>query len=199
MSRILLADRSPHAQRMGQRILHEEGFEVVTVTSGETALIRFDDFQPDLVMVDAALPDVSGFQVCARLKGDERTRRIPVVLTAGESDPFDEQEARDAGADGILRKPFEASLVAAEVRRLLGQDKAAPAPPRAAQRKPSPPVAVIDPERVRAAVLLALDAALPVLTEEITRRVLVALSPKPVPAQDTQVPDSRSKAADHAG
>ena len=198
MSRILLADRSPHAQRMGERILREEGFEVVTVTSGDTALIRFDDFQPDLLMVDVGLPDVSGYQVCARLKGDERTRGIPVILMAGEFDPFDEEQARAAGSNGVLRKPFEASLVSAEVRRLLGQEQAAPAP-RPAPRKPATPVAVIDPERVRAAVVLALDVALPALTEEITRRVLVALNPKPVPAPDTQAPESRSKAADHAG
>jgi len=56
MSRILLADDSPHAQRMGERILREEGFEVVTVTDGETALIRLPDVDPDLIMADVFLP-----------------------------------------------------------------------------------------------------------------------------------------------
>jgi len=56
MSRILLADDSPHAQRMGERILREEGFEVVTVTDGETALIRLEDVDPDVVLADVFLP-----------------------------------------------------------------------------------------------------------------------------------------------
>ncbi len=176
MSRILLAEHSPHAQRMGERILREEGFEVVTVSSGESALVRLEDASPDLLIADVALSDVSGFQICERVKSDAHP--IPVILTAGEFDPFDEQESRRVGADGVLKKPFEASLVSEAVRRLLGKEKAQAAPPPRAERRP-PPVTVVDPERVRAAVTLALDAAMPALIEEVTRRVLVALSPKP--------------------
>jgi len=53
-------------------------------------------------------------------------------------------------------------------------------------RRQSPPVAIVDPERVRAAVTVAVDAAMPALVDEITRRVLVALSPKPVQSAETQ-------------
>ena len=49
MSRILLVDDSPHAQRMGERILSEEGYEVVTVSNADSALIRLDDVDPDVV------------------------------------------------------------------------------------------------------------------------------------------------------
>src|SRR5579864_4833139 len=52
MSRILLADDSPHAQRMGERILREEGFEVVSLTDGNTTLLRLDDVDPDLILAD---------------------------------------------------------------------------------------------------------------------------------------------------
>ena len=52
MTRILLADDSPHAQRMGEQILSEEGFEVVTVSDGDSALLRLEDVDPDLVIVD---------------------------------------------------------------------------------------------------------------------------------------------------
>ncbi len=179
MSRILLADRSPHAQRMGERILREEGFEVVTVSSGETALVRLDDAEPDLLLVDAGLADVSGVRICAQVKSDG-ARRIPVVLTVGESEDFDEEAARQCGADEILKKPFEPSVLSAAVRRLLGQDKGKPAQDGASRSLPrrTPPVAIVDPERVRAAVTLALDAAMPAMIDEITERVLVALKPK---------------------
>jgi len=64
MSIILLADDSPHAQRMGERILREEGFAVVSLTDGETALLRMADVDPDLVIADVFLPGRNGFELC---------------------------------------------------------------------------------------------------------------------------------------
>ena len=94
MSRILLADDSPHAQRMGERILREEGFEVVTVTDGETALIRLSDVDPDLVMADVFLPHKTGYEICRHVKTDPRHRHARVVLLAGLLEPVDEAEAQ---------------------------------------------------------------------------------------------------------
>ena len=109
MSIILLADDSPHAQRMGERILRDEGFEVVSVTDGETALVRMADVDPDLVIADVFLPSLNGFELCRTLK--PRNRHVRIILTAGLLEPFDEEEARRAGCDAILKKPFEASVV----------------------------------------------------------------------------------------
>ena len=74
MSIILLADDSPHAQRMGERILREEGFEVVSVTDGETALLRMADVDPDLVIADVFLPGRDGFEFCRAIKSDVPAR-----------------------------------------------------------------------------------------------------------------------------
>jgi CheY-like chemotaxis protein len=171
MSRILLADDSPHAQRMGERILREEGFEVVTVTDGDTAVVRLNDAEPDIVLADAYLPGRSGFDLCRLVKSDPRFRFTRVVLTAGLLEPFDEEEARRAGCDAVLKKPFEASMVietlnplieaALFARGLFGDPAKPPAvePPLPAPPAPAPPE--IDPERVRAAITIALDRALP--------------------------------------
>lgn len=186
MSLILLADDSPHAQRMGERILREEGFEVVTVTDGETALIRLGDADPDLIVADVFLPLRNGYQICEFVKNHARHRHTRVVLTAGLLEPFDEDEARRVGSDAILKKPFEASVVMETIRPLVEAAGFArglfaepipilletPPPPIA---PPEPAGPEIDPERVRAAITLALDAALPKMIEEITERVLVAL------------------------
>jgi len=184
MSVILLADDSPHAQRMGERILRDEGFEVVSVTNGDTALLRMRDVDPDLVIADVFLPGRNGFEICRAIKSEYR--HVRVILTAGLLEPFDEEEARRAGCDAILKKPFEASVVIGTIRALVRDaqfarglfaealasarpvDPPADAPPAPA---PAPP----DPERVEAAITLALDAALPALVREITERVLVAL------------------------
>ncbi len=183
MSRILLADDSPHAQRMGERILREEGFEVVSVTDGNTALLRMDDVDPDLILADVFLPGKSGFEICREVKGQRKFRHVRIVLTAGLLEPFDEAEARTSGCDGILKKPFEASLLLQTINSLIREAQLArglfaeqmaqvqPPPPPA----PPPPHPEIDPERVRAAITIALDAALPALIQEITERVLIAL------------------------
>ena len=189
MARILLADDSPHAQRMGERILREEGLEVVTLTDGETTLLRLADVDPDLVLADVFLPNRSGFEVCRYIKGHPRHRHARVVLTAGLLEPFDEEEAKRAGCDAILKKPFEASLVMATIQPLLVEARLArglfadqinaPTEQAAMDSEPGGLATVnhreVDPERVRAAITIALDASLPALIEEITERVLVAL------------------------
>ena len=191
MSRILLADDSPHAQRMGERILREEGFEVVSLTDGNAAMLRLADVDPDLILADVFLPGKSGFEICRHVKSQPRFKHVRVVLTAGLLEPFDEEEAKRAGCDGILKKPFEASKVVSTIdplvkeaqlaRGLFAEQIAAqPAPvePSKSPESPKPPEPVapeIDPERIRAAITLALDAALPAMIQEITERVLIAL------------------------
>src|SRR5207249_4491346 len=102
MSRILLADDSPHAQRMGELILREEGYEVVTITDGATVLLRLNDVDPDLVLVDVTMPTRSGYEICEYVKTSLRHVHTRVVLLAGAQDPVDEQEARRVRADGVL-------------------------------------------------------------------------------------------------
>jgi len=180
MSRILLADDSPHAQRMGERILREEGFEVVSLTDGETTLVRLADVDPDLILADVFLPGKSGVEICRYVKSDPRLRHVRVVLTAGLLEPFDEEEAKRAGCDAILKKPFEASKVMETIHPLvqeaqLARGLFAEALASVVPETPAPAPLEIDPERVQAAVTLALDAALPALVHEITERVLIAL------------------------
>jgi CheY-like chemotaxis protein len=189
MSRILLADDSPHAQRMGERILREEGFEVVSLTDGDAALLRLADVDPDLILADVFLPGKSGLDLCRHVKSDPRMRHVRVVLTAGLLEPFDEDEAKRAGCDAILKKPFEASKVMNTIDPLvkeaqlarglfaesLASAAAEPQPEPTPDASAPPPAPEIDPERVRAAITLALDAALPAMIQEITERVLIAL------------------------
>ena len=192
MTRILLADDSPHAQRMGERILREEGFEVVTVTDGLTALMRLADVDPDVVFADVSLPRRSGYDICRELKSHPRHKHVRVILTAGLLEAFDEAQAAEVKSDGVLKKPFEASHVmemlkplveAASKEReeygpgvaLLGSEIAPLKVITEAGSTPSPGAPQIDVERVRAAVTLALDAALPAMIDQVTEQVLVAL------------------------
>src|SRR5437588_12911470 len=118
MSRILLVDDSPHAQRMGERILTEEGYEVVTVSNGDSALIRLDDVDPDVVLADTVMPGRTGYDICQYLKLSPRHKHVRVILTAGVLEPLDEANAKRVEADGTLKKPFEASVLIAAVKPL---------------------------------------------------------------------------------
>lgn len=118
--RVLLADDSPHAQRMGERILREEGFEVVTVTDGETAIIRLKDVDPDVVIVDAFLPQVSGYDLCGFIKKQPQHSHVRVLLTSTALERVDEDQAYKVGADGQLKKPFEASVMLKSLKDLIG-------------------------------------------------------------------------------
>jgi CheY-like chemotaxis protein len=186
MTRILLADDSPHAQRMGEQILSEEGFEVVAVSDGDSALLRLEDVDPDLVLAGVTMAHRSGYEICQYVKLSPRHKHVRVVLAAGVKDPIDETEARRAQADGIVQKPFQASVLLGIVKPLVeaaakergaGPSPAAPAAGPGKRLAPkSPVVALIDPERVQAAVTVALDASLSGIIDEITEKVLIALS-----------------------
>jgi CheY-like chemotaxis protein len=190
MSRILLVDDSPHAQRMGERILSEEGYEVVTVSNADSALIRLDDVDPDVVLADTVMPGRTGYEICQYIKMNPRLKHVRVILTAGVLENFDEEQSKRVEADASLKKPFEATALLGAVKPLAeaagalrvsgpGGEK-----PGAGGQGPgagvmAPFVAVVDSEQVRAAVTLALDGAMEAMVEEITGRVLAALQTKP--------------------
>jgi hypothetical protein len=110
-----------------------------------------------------------------------------VILTAGMLETLDEGEAKRAGCDAILKKPFEASVIMETIRPLVqeaqlarglfAEDMAAAQPPPTPLTGTNPVSGsgLTDPERVHAAIALALQAALPMLVREIAEKVLVAL------------------------
>lgn len=172
MSRILLADDSPHAQRMGERILRDEGHEVISVSDGKVALLRFGDASPDLIIADVSMPEVTGYELCEYVKSHGGA---PVFLTVGAVEPFDKAEALRVGADGILKKPFEATLLLNAIGRFVTPGKRAPQKEQRPVSTAPRSLAVIDPEQVRAAVTVALDAAMPALIDTVTEKVIAAL------------------------
>jgi CheY-like chemotaxis protein len=162
---------------MGERILRDEGHEVITVSDGTVAMLRLRDAQPDIVIADISMPEVSGYELCEYVK---KNGGGPVFLTAGAVEPVDEKEVDRVRADGLLKKPFEASLLLEAIGRFAGGTKKRSAGTTSAtvQRRAGPPraVVVIDPDQVRAAVTVALDAAMPAMVDEITAKVLEAFS-----------------------
>lgn len=188
MSRILLVDDSPHAQRIGERILTDEGYEVVTVSNADTALVRIEDVDPDVVIADAVMPGRTGYDICQYLKMSPRHRHVRVILTAGVLEPIDDAMANRVEADATIKKPFEASALVSAVRPLAEAATEARKNVRAARpgdaaasvsKAIAPFVAVVDEEQVRAAVTVALDGAMDAMVSEIARRVVATLQAHP--------------------
>lgn len=185
-ARVLLADDSPHAQRIGARILAGEGFEVEIASDGREVYPALDSFSPDVVIVDVFLPTRSGFEICHWIKTHPRHNATRVVMTAGLLEPFDESLALDAGCDAIIKKPFEASEMVQTIRplaeaaqysrSLFAVDADVQTTPVSRPNPgPVPARAEVDPERIHAAVRLALEASMPTIIKEVTERVLIAL------------------------
>jgi DNA-binding response OmpR family regulator len=185
-ARVLLADDSPHAQRIGARILIEEGFDVEIAKDGREVYPALDRFVPDVVIVDVFLPTRSGFEICHWIKTHPRHKATRVIMTAGLLEPFDEAQAHATGCDAIIKKPFEASEVLRTIRPLAeaaqfsrglfaAEADMQIAPVTRSIPGPHPVRAEVDPERIHAAVKMALEASMPAIIKEVTERVLVAL------------------------
>jgi len=133
--RILLADDSVTIQKVIELTFMDEDFAVTPVGNGDEALAKLPEVQPDLVIADVHMPGANGYEVCRRAKAARPS--IPVLLLVGTFEPFDEAQARAAGADAHLKKPFDSQELLTLVQQLLE---------RAPAGGPAAPVAVAPPE-----------------------------------------------------
>ena len=105
--KLLLADDSVTIQKVINLTFADEGIEVMAVGDGDTAMERFYDFRPDIVLADVNMPGMNGYRICENLRQREDTANIPVILLVGSFESFDENEARRVGANDWMTKPFQ--------------------------------------------------------------------------------------------
>jgi diguanylate cyclase (GGDEF)-like protein len=116
---ILVVDDSVMVLRLLQVILGEQNYRVVTADSGKEGLALAQEYLPDLILLDAVMPDLNGFEVCSRLKASPATREIPVLFVTALRGEADEVSALDAGAIDFIPKPITPAIVVARVRNHL--------------------------------------------------------------------------------
>jgi CheY-like chemotaxis protein len=105
--KLLLADDSLAVQKVIDLTFTDEGMQVTTVSDGQDAMEQLEQVAPDVVLADVFMPGVGGYELCVFIKQNERFRKVPVMLLVGSFEPFDEAEARRAGADDVVTKPFQ--------------------------------------------------------------------------------------------
>lgn len=124
---IVLADDSVTIQKVVELTFMDEDYRVVAFGNGDEALSNLYGLSPDIVIADVHMPGASGYEVCRRVKAGHPG--VPVLLLVGTFEPFDEQQAKAAGADASLKKPFDSQELLRLVDRLLAARTPAPAPP----------------------------------------------------------------------
>ena len=99
--------------------LTREDFETRIAVDGEDALLKTQEFHPDIVILDWMLPKVSGIEVCRRLRQNPDTRNLPIIMLTARSEETDRIRGLETGADDYLTKPFSTAELIARVKAVL--------------------------------------------------------------------------------
>jgi len=121
---ILIIEDEPEIAELISLNLTRAGFETKLAGSGEDGLECIDQWGPELVILDLMLPGIDGLEVCRRLKYEERTRQIPIIMVTARGEEADVVTGLELGADDYMVKPFSPRELAARVRAVLRRDSA---------------------------------------------------------------------------
>ena len=118
--KILVVDDDERVREMIEFRLSLFGYEVTQAANGQEGLIAVRQEEPDLILLDVMMPELDGFQVCRRLKQDESTKGIPVVMLTAKAEAKDVTRAFESGADDYVVKPYDPAVLQAKVKKNLG-------------------------------------------------------------------------------
>ena len=117
-TKILLADDSITIQKVISIIFGSDEYSLTIVDNGKAAFEKALEISPDILLIDALMPGISGYEVCERLKATPELASKPILLLTGSLEPFDEGKAKACGADDFIAKPFESQQIIAKVTEL---------------------------------------------------------------------------------
>jgi two-component system cell cycle response regulator DivK len=117
--RILVVEDQVDNQQILRDLLTSFGYEVVEAEDGEQALSVAAAKRPDLIVMDVQLPIVDGYEATRRLKADPMLQLIPVIIVTSYALSGDEVEAREAGCDAYLSKPYSPRALLAKIREFV--------------------------------------------------------------------------------
>lgn len=123
MAKILVVDDETNILELIKFNLEKDGHQVITTTSGEEGLRLAKIEQPDLIILDVMLPEPDGLEVCRRLRSDQVTSMVPVLMVSARDDTLDRVMGLEMGADDYIPKPFSPRELSARVKAALRRTK----------------------------------------------------------------------------
>jgi DNA-binding response OmpR family regulator len=121
--RILVVDDEIYIVHILEFSLTMEGYNILTAFDGEEALRVIEQERPDLVVLDIMMPKLDGYEVCRRLRKEERFSGLPVILLSAKGRSIDREVGLQAGADDYITKPFSPRKLIEKIRELLEREE----------------------------------------------------------------------------
>jgi len=117
--KILIVDDDKEICETIERVLAEEGYKVFKAYNGKEALEKVIEKMPDLIILDILMPKLNGYAVCRKLRQNDVTKNIPVLMVTGVSSNAGKMEGYNTGADDYITKPFNNEELLARIETLL--------------------------------------------------------------------------------
>ncbi len=133
--KILIVDDDIHIAELISLYLTKECFDCKIVNDGEEAIQAFDEFQPNLILLDLMLPGIDGYQVCREIRYKSK---VPIIMLSAKGEVFDKVLGLELGADDYIIKPFDSKEMVARVRAVLRRFEPDPRSSHAAPAAPAP-------------------------------------------------------------
>ena len=121
---ILIVDDEEDILELIRYYLDRNNYRIETATFGDEAIAKAKIRLPDLIILDLMLPGTDGYEVCKKLKSDEKTQNIPIIMLTAKNEEEDIISGLELGADDYVTKPFSPKVLVAKVRRILQRIKA---------------------------------------------------------------------------
>lgn len=120
--KIMVVDDEPDIVKLVKISLEMANYEVIEAFSGIEALQKTKEIVPDLFLLDIMMPDMNGYEVCKKLKADERTKHVPVVMLTAKGQKGDAEQGLKVGADDYIIKPFDPYELGEQINEILKKE-----------------------------------------------------------------------------
>ena len=121
--RVMIVDDDPDALALMEKILTDEGVDLIKVSNATEVGLKAAQMTPDLILLDFLMPEINGFDVCKALRENELTRIIPIMAVTCLTKEQDIEKIFECGADEYLAKPFKVDDLLEKVRELIGKGR----------------------------------------------------------------------------
>jgi two-component system alkaline phosphatase synthesis response regulator PhoP len=117
--KILVVDDEKGIVGMLRISLESDNYKVIEAYTGDGAIRKARSEAPDLILLDLILPDMTGYEICNKLRKDPKTKSIPIIMLTGMNGIADKMAGLDLGADDYVTKPFDLKELKAKIRNVL--------------------------------------------------------------------------------